>query len=381
MSIVNTWRWLPDWAQGVRERLEWRTDVQQGYDGEEERYPLRAIPRRKWSWSMLLTDDERRRFEVEYYASASEDWLVPLWWDVQAASLASGATTYTRAAAPVDRELPQSGYLVIADRDGAIGKGPYVKTTGTIGGVPSESFTWTGGLPRAFPAGRVYAARMAKVTIDNIEQVTAGVARYSLTAEAVEDFAVPYVTSYEDWDVRPDRAEPLSASREILQERIDYGGAWTMDVRQSRPLRGKEHAYTFSFRADVYVMRQRLAWLAGRYREADVPTFNADLVPLANVLGSSIQVRRIGWTSSAPTGLVIIERDGTTWRRTVTGSSIVADTETLTFTPAITSLISLDDIRQISWTVTSRLDTDAVEIAWTTPQVAQMSLPWREVIG
>ena len=376
MSIANTWRWLPDWSQGVTERLEWRTDVQQGYDGEEERYPLRRVPRRSWSWSMVLTEDERRKFEVEYYASASEDWCVPLWWDVEPASLASGATSYTRSALPADRELPQFGYLVIADRDGAVGKGPYIKTLSPS----SETYTWTGGLPRAFPAGRVYAARMAKVKLDGIEQVTAGVTRYSVSAEAVADFVVGSAIDSSEWDVRPDRAQPLAASREILQERIDYGGAWAMDVRQTRPIRGNVHDHTLSARADVYVMRRRLAWLLGRYQLAHVPTFAADMVALAPVLGSTIDVRPIGWTSDAPTQFVLIERDGTAWRRTVTGSSTVGTTETLTFTPSIGSLISLADIRQISWSVTSRLDSDAIEIIWTTPQVAQMSLPWREVI-
>jgi hypothetical protein len=325
---------------------------------------------------MVLTEDERRKFEVEYYASASEDWCVPLWWDVEPASLASGATSYTRSALPADRELPQFGYLVIADRDGAVGKGPYIKTLSPS----SETYTWTGGLPRAFPAGRVYAARMAKVKLDGIEQVTAGVTRYSVSAEAVADFVVGSAIDSSEWDVRPDRAQPLAASREILQERIDYGGAWAMDVRQTRPIRGNVHDHTLSARADVYVMRRRLAWLLGRYQLAHVPTFAADMVALAPVLGSTIDVRPIGWTSDAPTQFVLIERDGTAWRRTVTGSSTVGTTETLTFTPSIGSLISLADIRQISWSVTSRLDSDAIEIIWTTPQVAQMSLPWREVI-
>ena len=379
MTVANTWRWLPNWEQGITERLEWRTDVQQGYDGTEQRYALRSIPRRSWSWEMLLTDAERQRFEVEFYANATATWLVPLWWDVSPASFAVGATTYTRPEFPDDRELPADGYLVIADSSGVIGKGPYIRTTGTIGGVPSVSYTWTGGLTRSFPAGRVYAARFAKVTITGKDNVTAGVTRYAFTAETTADFAVDPAAA-DNWPMRPDRAEPLPSSWEILQERIDYGGAWEYDVRRTQPLRGAEHRYILRSRADAYLLRARLAWLAGQYRTTNMPSFGDDLTPLGTInAGITMQVRRIGWTSSAPTKLAIIERDGFTTYRTVASSTIVGDAETLRIFPNITSAIALSGIRQICWAAPSRLATDAVEIVWTTPEVSTVALPWREV--
>ena len=36
----------PNWIRPVVERLEWLTDVIEGYDATEERTPLRTLPRR-----------------------------------------------------------------------------------------------------------------------------------------------------------------------------------------------------------------------------------------------------------------------------------------------------------------------------------------------
>jgi hypothetical protein len=378
MSIANTWRWLPNWQEGITERLEWRTDVQQSYDGTEQRYTLRAIPRRIWSWQMTLTDRDRELFEVEFYRAATSEWLVPLWWDVQSASLSAGATSYTRPINPDDRELPNGGYLVIADRAGAIGKGPVVRTTGTVGGVASVSYSWTGGLARSFPGGRVYAGRLAQVRIDSAQNVTSGVTIYSFTAEATGDFALSgFVTS--EWDRRPNRIEPLDTRWEILQDRVDFGGAWRNDVRRARPLRGAEHAYLLRSRLDAYTLRQQLTWLAGQCRVTIMPTFGADLTPTANVTSSGLTVAVVGWTTASPNRVAIVTDDGVTYR-TVTGSFISGAFETLTLSPPITSTIPLLTIRQVSWAGPSRLAADAVEIIWRTPEVADVSLSWLETV-
>lgn len=373
MSIANTWRWFPDWSSPITERLEWRTDVQQGYDGVEERYALRSIPRRIWSWSMVLTGHERQKFQAEFYANATATWLVPLWWDVAKASLDAGDTTYVR---PDDdsREIPAESHLVIADSLGAIGVGPcsYSDTGDEI------IHAWVGGLARAFPAGRVYAARFAKVRLDTIEDITAGVARYQITAESTVDFGVT-PTTVEIWPLRPNRIEPLSANWNVLQERVDFGGAWEYDVRRAKPLRGVELSYFYGTRGEVYFLRRALASLAGQFEQVTLPTFQADLTVTQPIGGALVYVEPIGWTASSPNRIMIILRDGTIYNRTVTGSTLVGADERLAVTPSFGSVIPLEEVRQVCWSRKARLASDAIEIVWTTPEVATIRLPWQEV--
>jgi hypothetical protein len=42
---IVPWLWRPNWRDGVRERLEWLTDVRGAWDGTEQRAGLRARPR------------------------------------------------------------------------------------------------------------------------------------------------------------------------------------------------------------------------------------------------------------------------------------------------------------------------------------------------
>jgi hypothetical protein len=372
MSIANTWRWLPDWSSPITERLEWRTDVQQGYTGQEERYALRQIPRRSWSWQMVLDGYGRQKFETEFFSAATATWLVPLWWDVSRAWLVSGATSYTRSISPDDTELRYGGYLVVADRDGAIGKGPITITRAGS----SSTYAWVGGLPRAFPRGRVYAARLAKVALTSCEHVTAGVTRYTVSAEAVEDYAVGAIP-VEQWPLRPDRSEPLPGQWEILQDRVDFGGAWLYDVRRAKPLNGRELSYIFPDREKAFTLRLALAHLSGQYRQTLLPSFQSDLEVVEPIAGPFLMVRPIGWTTAMPTRVAIVTRSGDTLHRQVTGTFMVGGFEVLALSSAVT--VTLENLRQVCWVATSRLATDAVEIIWTTPQVASVSLPWREV--
>lgn len=372
MTVANTWRWLPDWSTPITERLEWRTDVQQGFSGQEERYPLRSVPRRIWSWNMTLSEYDRQKFETEFYSSATATWLVPLWWDVEKAAILGGATSYTRPISPDDTELRYGGHIVVADRSAAIGKAITISASGS-----DRTYTWTGGLTRAFPLGRVYPARLSKVTLGSAEHVTAGVTRYSLSAEAVEDYAAD-ATTVEQWPLRPDRSEPLAGQWEILQDRVDYGGAWTYDVRRAKPLRGMELSYIFPNRAKVLEVRSALAHLGGQYRQTLLPSFQSDLEVMEPMAGPFMMVRPIGWTAAMPTRVAIVTRSGSTLHRQVTGTSIVGGFERLALNSPVT--VTLENLRQVCWVTTSRLATDAVEIIWTTPQVASLSLPWREVI-
>jgi hypothetical protein len=90
-------------------------------------------------------------------------------------------------------------------------------------------------------------------------------------------------------------------------------------------------------------------------------------------------VRPFGWTAASPNRVRIILRNGTTYNRTVVGTSIVGADEVLVLSPAIGTVIQVQDVRQVCWAWPARLASDAIEIVWTTPEVSQISLPWREV--
>jgi hypothetical protein len=146
------------------------------------------------------------------------------------------------------------------------------------------------------------------------------------------------------------------------------------------------HRLVYGDRADVYRLRKKLHGIEGRFKRVAVPTYEQDLIPVAGIASgtNALDVRAINWSGwySARGGrenIVVFDRSGAYRFATIVASSVVGDIETLTLAAPWPSDVALSDIRCVSWAELARLDSDAVEIVWTTPHVAQVSLPWRVV--
>jgi hypothetical protein len=390
MTVPYTWQWRPNWAAGVTERLEWRTDVQVGYGAAETRFALRNIPRRTWSWEMLIADNERQRFEAQVWSRQHEPWLVPLWWDVSRANMTVGDSYWDGPLPETSRELPIGQYLVFMDSEGAIGKGPVSRSTVLVGGNFVYRYSWTGALSRSMPGAYVHAARFARVTIERVGQVTAGVATYRCSAEATEDEAPPETTptsvygTLGAYTIRPDRGDTQETTWDLIRERLDYGGAVYIDPQRTAPVTVREHRHLCDTRAKARALRGVAQYLRGRYRAAVIPTWNADVTPLSGIVsaGTTIDIEPINWTGYLASAggrnrLVVITRGGQYYWATINSAYIVGDVETLVMASAWGANAALGDIRQVCWADLSRMDTDALEIAWRTPEVAEIAIPWR----
>jgi hypothetical protein len=285
--------------------------------------------------------------------------------------------------------LPAAQYLVISDSVGAQGFGPYTITPITVGGLPNLRYSWIGATSRAFPEAKVHPARLCSVKIESIANVTAGVATYRLTAEATADAspgetAGPSVLGTTAFLERPERSQPIEQTWEILQERVDFGGAWQYDVRRQAPVPGHAHRLVYGTRAGVYGLRKKLHYLKGRYRQVALPTYQQDLIPVSGITAGSaaLDVQAINWAGlyAARPGrsrIVVRDRAGIYHFATIAASSIAGSVETLTLSTAWPTTVALADIRTVSWVEFARLDSDAIEIVWTTPEVAEIALPWK----
>ncbi|AGF89702.1 hypothetical protein SP099_00290, partial [Salmonella phage FSL SP-099] len=50
---------LPNWKDGVTERIEWQTDVMISESGAEQRRPIRLHPRRSFEATFLRWEEKR----------------------------------------------------------------------------------------------------------------------------------------------------------------------------------------------------------------------------------------------------------------------------------------------------------------------------------
>ena len=63
----------------VREILEWYTDVVTSYNGKEERYKLRILPRHELEYIIPLNNEIRAEIQSLLLAYMNDKWAVPLW--------------------------------------------------------------------------------------------------------------------------------------------------------------------------------------------------------------------------------------------------------------------------------------------------------------
>ena len=80
-SRVTAWSFEPDWSSPVVERLEWKTDLLQSFDGSEQRGALRLGPRASWEFESFFTGADRRRAETVMWGWGARVWALPIWTD------------------------------------------------------------------------------------------------------------------------------------------------------------------------------------------------------------------------------------------------------------------------------------------------------------
>src|SRR6185312_11963812 len=92
---VTAWALTPDWANGVKESLQWKTDVMIAWSGAEQRRALRIAPRRVFDFDAQMGQQERRIIESALFAWSAMVWALPIFSDGQrlASALAPGALT------------------------------------------------------------------------------------------------------------------------------------------------------------------------------------------------------------------------------------------------------------------------------------------------
>jgi hypothetical protein len=301
-----------------------------------------------------------------------------------------GATSWNGSYPETSRELPVGQYLVFMDGEGAVGVGPVSRAITLVGSTTVYRYSWFGGLSRAFTSSYVHAARLARVTVEQVGQVTAGVATYRCTAEATEDEAPPETApgsvygTLGAYTIRPDRGEAQDATWDLIRERVDYGGIIYIDPQRTAPIATRTHRHICPTRESVFTLRGMAQYLRGRFRAAVIPTWNADLTPLSGIVsaGTTIDIEPINWTGylAAAGGrnrIVLITRSGQYHWRTIASAYITGDVETLVMSSAWGANVALGEIRQICWADLSRMESDAIEIQWRTPEVADIAIPWR----
>lgn len=390
------WIWRPDWSGGVVERLAWSTDVQSSRDGSEERHRSRQVPRQSMQFSTIVSEDEARKLDSLLWAHQSDEWLMPVWWDVSrlTADAAPGAFSLSLDIDYRDFRAGSDAWILLLDPS----TGDYHASTVSL--ASSDTIGLDTATTQDWPEGSLaYPARIVRIgDSQGLDHPTAGRSTLGVRAETVDTEAAiadtdpdgdGSSTTYRSLavlDLEPNRKNPIGASFERLTKRVDFGiGRWAVADQGGRAFTARSQEHQLKTRAKRWAFRQWLEHLAGRYQAFWCSTHEADLELVADIgsTDTTIRVGRLDYSTryAQQLGRQDIDiklKDGTHYYRRITGATTVdADTEDLTIDSALGAAVAASDVAKISWLEQVRLGADAVELSHRTAAVTEIAMPLR----
>lgn len=387
-SRVTAWTWPANWSEGITERLEWMTDLLQAYRGEEQARALRIFPRHVIEFSILADGMERRHLEAALWSWSARVWAVPLWWDGidLSAALPAGSTTIPVS---VGLRAYQIGTLAML-----LGPNSRSYEVIEIDDVGSGSLTLARPTTAAWPAGtRLYPARASRIDGNaSLSRFTGAAAYARMRFEAVDPAEHPAdagAVVYRGFPVLatpPTWTEDPTATLERKLSTFDPGtGIVSVEDEAAMPLAAQALRWELDSRDDIDKYRRRLYALRGKQGRIWVPTWAADLLPVAAVGSTAlaIDVEWCGYTLYYQTSInrrdIRIElANGTVLYRRITASSEISATiERLQLDSSLGVDIQPGDFVLVSFMGLFRQSSDAAEISWFTGDAASASMSFR----
>lgn len=381
-SQVRAWAFRPNWIEPVIERLEWKTDVLEHYDGTEQRIGGRSGPRRIFEFRVTARMEDRERLAALIWGWQANPFALPMWQEPRALTASALVGDTVVFLDTTEREFHDGGLAVILADSGT----SELVEIDTL--LADDRMTLADELKNNWPAGTaIYPARIALLT-----DAQAVHAHNSVVEDGRFQFQVldpgtvtpdsgpisyrnyPVLVLGQNWREGSD----VEFTRKLAT--LDSGfTAPYRDDESGRPARVQTYRWTFRGRSAI---DDYLAWLYdrdGRRVPIWADTGERDLTLTTPIGGSDLSIRvvNIGYTRNiyqqiGRRDIVIRLKDGTRFFRHITGSiELSATEEQLSIGSDLGQAVALEDVTMISWLEFVRLDGDAVEIAWHTPEVIE----------
>lgn len=371
LNAPTPWPVPPDWESGIRERLEFLTDVIPAKNGRRQKRQLRQAPRRIFEFDVIADDQARRVADALLKDHGGKYWMLPIWHDVQllGESIAAGASSIPCLTDGF--EFVQDGFALLWL---AVNRWQLV----SIAEINSDTLALGSMIAQDWPVGtRLYPVRRARFTEQPDESTwtdNSGKRSVSMTIDEPCDWPAELPSaSYLGYPVlewRPDAGEDLSTTFNRQLETVDAGtGSVSVYDYPGRSFRSGALRWLVHGRDENTALRSLIYGLAGRMQTVWVPTWNSDLVVVANVTASalSLSVEWAGYTvfgrlQSNGRDIRIELLDGSIFYRRITSAAEAGETEVLGINAQLGTAITPQQIRCISFMTLSAMESDVIEL-------------------
>lgn len=365
------WPVPADWENGVRETLEWLSELLPARNRRTQKRQLRQVPRRSFEFDIITDEQLSRVADTLLNDRGSQTWLLPIWHDVQL------------LIAPLPADSPAipcrtAGFDFVQGGQAVLWNGVNQWEVVVIEEIEVDqlvlddttSSTWGAGT-RLYPLRRGHLVEQPQET-----RWTDDKGKRSVQFILDEPCAWPAVLPealYRDYPVlemRPDWGEDLGMAFARSVETVDVGtGPIARFDWPGRSFREAQVTWIVSGREDNTALRSLLYALRGRMATLWLPTWNSDLVLTAPVTYTATSMT-VEWCGYALYGRaqsnwrdIRIELwDGTVFYRRITGAAQAGANEVLQIDAALGVGITPGQVRVISFLVLSEQASDAVEL-------------------
>lgn len=292
---------MPNWKEGVRERLTWLTDVLESESGAEQRRALRADPRRSIEASFLRKGPNRAYLDSFLTNIGAQIFLVPMW--AEALTMEEGVTEGAPGVNFVQGQGSQREWLA-GDLAFITTGDPNSYEILPVREVTDLDMSWAVPPSRNWPPGtKVMPLREARI-LENItlENITESVAQAAIRFELLRPMHVPgnWLTSFNGSPLlpfQPNRADPLGGdySRYVHSLDNEVGLPTVTDLAEHSAV-VLSMSLTLYGRNALWQYRQFLSAARGRARAFFAPTYTNDLEPVDTVIpaGVILEVKATG---------------------------------------------------------------------------------------
>lgn len=388
---IIAWAFVPDWGDGIRERLSASTDILQSESAASQRRQLRLAPRREFTGPMYAEGRERQLLDLALFGWSDRVWSMPIWPDIQLLEVG--------IAADVDFIPCSTQYLDF--RNGGLamlrGEDAFTSETVEILEVLPNGLQLKRNTQLAWAAGsRLYPARAAQLLDEpSLSKLTDRLIEATVQFLVVEECEWPEwlpAVLYRGrpvWDRRPDDTENLTHAAQRLRSTLDSGFAQpliTDTARRALQMLGQRHLDLG--REARALVRSFIYGMRGRQKAVWVPSHMHDLTLVATVsaVATTMDVENIGYTrfSNGKPGRrdIRIELfDGSVFMRRLIGSTELDNqVERVGLDSALGVEVQPHQVARISWMNLMRFESDVQEIEHMTDSegVAAWATVFRE---
>ncbi|MDF7669888.1 hypothetical protein PT276_01490 [Orbaceae bacterium ESL0721] len=365
MANLFLWQSEPNWADGVTETLEWRTDILQSYSGAEQRIARRLSPRRTFEFSILLAGNERGRFENRLAYAGTRTWYLPIYPDMTVLNI----------------DILMGSKILQCDttgRDFVVGNKVLIQSESNksalleIATISDSSITLINPITTDFKAGSIiYPIRLAvltdvpELTRHNDDLVSSQI-RFRVTEHNAYSNDVSFLPVYRHFSVlkmQPDWSGSLKGKYERLLLELDNNSSIPVRIDTARlPFFVQEFRWFMTERNEQKQLRQLFYYLNGQQKNVWITSQSSDFIVL-DVNERMLDVVNVDFSKiglmPGRRDIAIELVDGCILYRRIQSAAVLSDkAERLLLDESIN--VTVNDIVTISFLTLCRLDSDSI---------------------